>query len=806
MLTIPAMYQEGINKGSQFTGVILKINGVPLWGNVATHFDEGTVYDIINSWSGVDEWIDVMENKYKDTIITFTIDNSEYRPNGTATPSRPTDDLAGKSGAIADIYYVNNRRASELAHCLHRASGSIQSIEAYDTETVKVKVLYKGATIDTKILNNTLRSLDGETPAGNELQFAPKVYSTWEEGLHGLAKVYRVNEDEPARFAVCDHPLKELNSLYLSTGGGLRPGENEECVKIRFNTAPNFYQYEALVFSAATGSDDPWTTVRYDLNYNLAQDLRDYGFFEILGFRIHDDRPLTQARVQATRGTDANRWGGTAWEIINQREFKKQFENSTPEAQAYVTYQNFWGAVAPIGLINRRGFKLKYHENVARSVSFRDSGFQRNTTSEPNKWISTLMLTASDVRAKLGENETINRPYALSYETTCPQSALAADDVSTLIGEAELVLRYYQDPTLEEEGTKGLLTGWASCQGRMYDSWIDSFGGGNGFTYEGRLIETGAGILASLLIDEGPLSATSIDFHSGSFSRNFFSGIPMRLNIIKDSVSFNKIATELGKQAPWTFCFTAHGQARLVTTRRVLSGDPLDATIDYHELKDGLKIGLTNDKYVVNELTVLSRYFPELGRFMDEEVFTNSESQAQYGVRKKTVKWENIDSGFHTEGGGPSGAPQGNGDTVGTTPVPAQPYKRITSGAVTRGVSTWSSAKPINNPVWYMAEHLVRQDESATGNGLWSKQHNEVQGAILPGTKYTALEIGDAIKFNNDGFAARNITVFGEPFTNKIFLITHIHSNEKVATIKKAMETMEDRLLPLSEEYPNPFD
>jgi hypothetical protein len=137
--------------------------------------------------------------------------------------------------------------------------------------------------------------------------------------------------------------------------------------------------------------------------------------------------------------------------------------------------------------------------------------------------------------------------------------------------------------------------------------------------------------------------------------------------------------------------------------------------------------------------------------------------------------------------------------------TPTQPYKRLGSGAVQRGVSTWNSAKPINNPVWYMAEHLVRQDESATGKGLRSQQHHEVSGE-LPGTKYAGLEIGDTVKFNNDGFAARNITVFGEPFTNKVFLITHLISFEDTTIIKKAMESMEDRILPLSEEYPNPFN
>ena len=62
----------------------------------------------------------------------------------------------------------------------------------------------------------------------------------------------------------------------------------------------------------------------------------------------------------------------------------------------------------------------------------------------------------------------------------------------------------------------------------------------------------------------------------------------------------------------------------------------------YDEIQPGYKIGLTDEKNIVNHLTVKSRWLGERDIFKDEVIYENTDSQAQYGIRKKEVEWKNI--------------------------------------------------------------------------------------------------------------------------------------------------------------------
>ena len=266
----------------------------------------------------------------------------------------------------------------------------------------------------------------------------------------------------------------------------------------------------------------------------------------------------------------------------------------------------------------------------------------------------------------------------------------------------------------------------------------------------------------------------------------------MRINILEEDATVNTIATELGMQSPWTFCFTAAGRAKFVSTRAVFKNPVYNATIKYTDLKNSLKRGLTDEKNVRNNLTIKSRWFAEREHYMDEEIIKNTTSRSQYDERKDTYEWKNICSeqqivNYIVR------EPVVNGSTDGV--VGGQKFGQ----AAATGIPAYTDKvrRAIANPVTYMKEHLSGVFTEGNGVGLLSQQHHKISKAVLPGTKHQALELGDIIRIDDTGFAARNIKVGGESFTGKRWLITDITSTEDSVTINRAIQIMERRILPI---------
>ncbi len=134
---------------------------------------------------------------------------------------------------------------------------------------------------------------------------------------------------------------------------------------------------------------------------------------------------------------------------------------------------------------------------------------------------------------------------------------------------------------------------------------------------------------------------------------------------------------------------------------------------------------------------------------------------------------------------------------------PKLPYdgKHITP--IDKDITPINIPESLNNPVWFMKEFLIRPS-SEIDSGLHSHQYVMVKNVVLPGTKYTVNELGDKVAFDNDSFAAANITLFGDAFTDKLFLITNIKLTENGITLSETIEVNQNFIK--KPPPPNPFD
>ena len=648
MLTKPQVYQDGISNPT-ITGVILMINGVPLQGNVETAFTDGHIYNTITNWSGIPASLDPLNNTYTKSVVTFTFSNAigNYRTDADGNEKRVSDDItANRVGARADIYFVNNIDATALSDCLHPfVDGTVKTISDYDESTITITLDSKSVAGKTKILNTQLKDLfdeDDLADIGKTLfdehkdTFIPKVYGDFsQEGQTGLVKGYRINSEIQPWFVFSDHRMKEVNSLYISPGKGLKVGENEECEIIPYGHSPegynDTYDFESIVFNMDTDA-----IIIYRLDKEIAGAFKDK-YYQPTAGAINDNDVLSTAKivVNISNSGQANqepREGYIGWNIFLPHDFKKQFKTGRPGAGCLVSHANFY---APRTL--DRGWKLIYNQDVDSIYYLKMGGdtpsLQPNTTDHPEVWYDTEPVYYADIE----EPDKIDRNFVLTYYTNV--FGLGNGEKTPVeLGEARLVLKYPWAKALRE-GTIKLEEAWAACMGRTYGPWIETFGTHN---FTGRLIDTGAGIMTSLLVDE--LGWTADDFDITSFNRCLFNGIKMRLNITDEDDTLDKIATRLGKQSPWTFFISPAGQAKLITLRKVWSDETVEATITYDEMSKSPKIGLTDEHYIKNDIIIKSRWFAERGKFDNEQAYKNASSISQYKPRKKTIECKNIDS------------------------------------------------------------------------------------------------------------------------------------------------------------------
>ena len=668
MLTKPTKYQQGIDANSTMTGVILEIAGLELLGNVETNFTEGHVYNILTSWTGIRPTIDMFNNTYSKVVVSFTFSNVVYR-QASGVRKRLSDDLRDKVGAQADIYFVNNENAKSLNDCLHPfAKGTVKTISDYDEKTITITLDSRSIVGQTKILKTQIKNLfddntsteqdnlaaTGFLPFGDETDdqmnlFVPIVYGDFSnEGVTGLMPGYRINSNTQPWFVFANHELKELNSLYIKTGDGFRAAENEGCQSIRYrsyvassvSTYAGLYYFESIVFNMVTDA-----AIYYHLDgQGLTGNFRTR-YYQPTAYKIGDNNVLSTADTVVTVTNSGNPDAQNpmtcymGWEIHDAEEFKKQFEGSEPSPHCQVIFYNLYNKNED----SPHCWQLIYNDdmNVTYDIPMHTplAINYPNTNTTPSKAVTTKPVYFTDLGSELNR---VTRNYAVGYRTSIFNIGNGVQ-TATKIGEARLTLTYPWVAALEG-GSKGLTTVYAAGMGRTYGWWASQFGVSN---YINVLNETGAGIMASLLIDEiGEWYPFEDDFDIDSFNHCIINEIKMRICITDPDDTLDTIATKLGKQNLWTFCITPAGRAKMATLQKIWSTEAVVATLRYDEMKDSPKIGLTSEQYVINELTIKSRWFAERGEefYDDVKTYINRDSQAKYGVRKAIIECKNINS------------------------------------------------------------------------------------------------------------------------------------------------------------------
>ncbi len=838
MITLPTMYQEG-QVEDDFTGTIIKIAGIPLQGSISKKLSEGEIYKTINKKVSITESFDEFDNTYLKTTVNIEFKNAEYRPDSTGIDGdylRVSDDLTGDIvGADARVYYINNRNATSLDDCACKFVGSVQSISDYDEKTISVSLIFKGKVCDAKILTSAAsgsmgRLIGDGVPVPNKQLQVPKVYGDYTFGLTGLAMGLRTDRND-LNYTFSDHRLKtgSVGSLYFSHGKTASPGKDENSVFTAY--APN-KPYNFLTFGAVKGVNIPYTFVDFKVS---TEPLRaDFGernvWFQASAHWAGETIPELKGQYAVENqtfvkgqfyGAAPNRTvGRVAWDLLNPDDIKAQMaQTASTVSGIYAYFANFQGSGAPTRALDDAtgGTWRKWlfwfasldtlggvRGNFVEMKETGDPGYpwQADTGANPSRWYASEKILPGS--KGMGELRQFGRDFALGYEIIVHNDYILAPDAVAKFG-AVILRMEFDESLILDENDEGALIAYAPLQGLVYGSWITTFtnafnGTTGGTPTPGRLIDTGAGIITSLLIDrlpgEASLSASAEDFDLESFGHNLFNGHTMRINVIEDDATINTIATELGLQSPWTFCFTAAGRAKFVSTRTVFKNDIINATIKYEDLKNGaLKVGLTAKTHIRNYAIVKSRYFGERDHYMDEVIVENKSSQAQYGVRKGTYEWKNICSEQQQEQDSTT-TPNTGGDNGSTTGIVGGQNFGASVNSGLRVYNTRRNPIIINNPVTYMNEYLFSSLLHAD-RGLLSHQHHKLSKMILKGTKYHALEIGDVIAIDNTEFAPRNITVFKESFTGKRWLITDITSTEDSVTINRAVQLRSRRLLSL---------
>lgn len=157
------------------------------------------------------------------------------------------------------------------------------------------------------------------------------------------------------------------------------------------------------------------------------------------------------------------------------------------------------------------------------------------------------------------------------------------------------------------------------------------------------------------------------------------------------------------------------------------------------------------------------------------------------------------------------GEVRGNGSTKGgltAITISQLPYKGLSILPNDDGEIGNIIPREINNPIWSLSEFLIRQDHPGD-TGLLDHLIPMVNKVILPGTKYTSLELGDMIDYDNDSFVARGITMHSESFIDKVYLITSLVVKEDGIVINKTIEVNQNSLgtpFDIADDYPNPFN
>lgn len=681
-LTVPDKFEEGYEKGENFSGIILGTGGV-LLGNVEANFSSGHVYNVVKTWSGIKETVDVFRETYGKHSATFTLYDYDTMIDSDQNSLPLSQLLNSAQGQDAQIFIINNRTATSTNDCLLRFNGKVGEVTINSNHTITVKLESSAVRGDTSVLKKTMQeaadAFNRTVFEENKFVQVPLVYGDFiADNSTGLAKGFRVSDTLPPRYVFSASPLYQpgLNSeLYLPLLSG---GPPSRAASHLTSTITGFGSLQ-FTTSDVNGeavylTEDIFHLTKLRTGDPFAATSSKHGWNGLRGNNIDDNDTATTAGAE-NKGAGFNDIALIIWNIVNGKQFFELMNYSSSEdrrSRLELHWQNF---------------TVDDTYNVQLLSPFMTYSNEENaTTREPLYYVNVLPpeLTAGNQREVFADR--IRNGTYLNYYSSEVISELLAE-FNTEIEPTIFTIGIYswaQNP-VHAQGDQFFEIGemrvhvnsdiaptnvdfpvaYGHLQGRPYGTWVSDFASvfddyplddyvqDSGITdapIVGTMNESGAGIIASLLIDEAGVDSS--EFNKATFWGNLNRLQKMRINILED-LSINDVATLLGKQSPWTFCFNALGTPKMVNVRET-QGSPWRSTtpgtdvggsntpIRFDELVKRPAFSMTPEKEVINHLTVKSRWSEAQGKFLDETLYVNNISYVRYGPRKRTVEWKNV--------------------------------------------------------------------------------------------------------------------------------------------------------------------
>uniref|UniRef100_A0A6M3L8D5 Uncharacterized protein n=1 Tax=viral metagenome TaxID=1070528 RepID=A0A6M3L8D5_9ZZZZ len=651
MITLPAVFAAAHKSTAALLTTIVEItDGATTWYFSEREMDltDGHVYSLLKKHSGISESVDPYTCKWSVPNVTVTMSNAPFltRTGTTTYTRRLSDVLYDVRNQVMKIYLGAGSNITSLSDCVERFVGLVVENPQYNQSEWSVWAVDYLTMNDLIVPRNTIDSSGNWTNAPLDTKYnkIPLAYGTYSydpqdaSAQLGLAWMERC-VSSPVKAVASDHQLKTFGETYIHvdpfTPTPALIDATESTNDSGYGTSTNMQAAYARLFPSGTSADvnysfngwDQYITTWYksvDSNTSTSAIVYDgydssvgvnYGMYycsfpdyasgtrnnndigRLMGYPITDEFPGYLHFVF---------WVNTASTTVNLTGFNvKLFYTSDGSTDSYIDISD--GGIATTSAHVTKKYDLDeatldWDQNI---VWHPTSGRSDSTTA-----------TAYGIVFGIEATFTASPPYVLGDEHVMQVHNMYLD--TKFYPKDRSSAQYY-----------------AACGGRTYGTWID---GHPGSVYSsGDLIEDGAGIIESILIDELGIATARIDMPSFDAAEN--SNVKMRVNLHEgNQKQASAVIREIAEQSTFLFCPTASGKMRCIDMESIGT-----ATKTIHWswiIPESFKVSKSSK--IINQLDVESRYRNEADAYADKSTISDATSQSNFGLRAATAKWPYI--------------------------------------------------------------------------------------------------------------------------------------------------------------------
>lgn len=682
------------------------------------------IYPILNSCGEIGESLDIFSKRFQVSDVTISLSDLPFYPADGETPIRASRLLSNINGADLDIYFIAGDEIEDIDDCLHVFSGLILTSMSIKGNQVEFSAKDKGKFNDIIVPRRVIEDAYPETPIELRGQRIPLVYGDFSAGTTLLDLYNRVGtglvrgiahmDELLSYYAFADHFIympQEHNAFCISFGGPT----------VIPSSGPYFEWTDGVYYARATASlDPPPFYVTFKLASTTPGIYDDAVYTAVNPAKICDNNVYSQSIIKDNLVDDdySVLEGLALWGLSANAMFSKHLlaGGKLIGYYSYLTALPIGGITDPTKLEDQiREFILYLYYGRENGVDERiELGRQsygwigwppeRIQFNSPNPRAFAVTNTGAGLSTDLwGSVPAIGLKVEFwgLYGTPCDGILNNASIIG--IGNLYLEMSFTLSSRPDEA--------WIGCIGRTFGAWIDSGSRSNNYN-QNDYIDCPAYIIESLYRDE--LGLTDDDIDVASFDNAHDNNVVARINIT-DPATLSEIARRLSEQSTFVVTYSSAGKLRAI---RLDEPAPVAiVTIDRSEvIDDTIEIGKTD--FIVNSLTLKSRWQGEHNAYADIALYEDAASQSAYRVRAADYEWPNI-----------------CGDSAA-----------------------------------FVAAHYVNPT-----NGLWSKEHIIIRFKTH-GLKYSHLQAGDWVELTADFDDIRE--PYGGTWENKNLFVIGINRSD----------------------------